>query len=55
MSKIEKLKAQIRVLTLKVKNNETKNIYALKGRLDKLKTQLQIEMDNFYWENFLSK
>jgi hypothetical protein len=55
MKKINKLKAQIRALTLKLKNGETKNLYALSGKIEQLKSQLKIEEDNYNWENFLSR
>lgn len=54
MKKINQLKAQIKVLTLKIKNNEAKNPYAISNKIAKLKSQLKIEEDNFNWENYLS-
>jgi hypothetical protein len=54
MKKIFKLKAQIKILNKKLDDNDTKNVYAIKNKIKELKKQLQIEMDNHYWENYLS-
>lgn len=55
MKEILKLKAQIRILNKKIQTNDAKNLYALKNKIKALKERLQIEMDNHYWENYLSK
>lgn len=54
MENIKKLKAQIRILNAKIQTGQTKNVYALQNKIKALKEKLQIEMDNHYWENFLS-
>jgi hypothetical protein len=55
MKNIKKLQNQIKALNKKIQLNQVKNIYAVRGKINKLKEQLQIEMDNHYWENFLSQ
>lgn len=55
MKKILKLKAQIKILNKKIENNNVKNIYAVKNKIRKLTEQLKIEMENYYWENYLSQ
>jgi len=54
MGKINKLKAQIKALNKRIQEGKVKNIYAVQCKLKNLKNSLQIEMDNHYWENFLS-
>lgn len=55
MGKINKLKAQIKALNTKIKNGNVKNIHAVQGKIKSLKNILQIEMDNYNWENYLSQ
>lgn len=54
MEKIKKLKAQIRILNAKIQKGQVKNIHAVQNKIAALKEQLTIEMDNHYWENYLS-
>ena len=54
MGNIKKLKAQIRILNAKIRKGQVKNIHAVQGKIKALKEMLEIEMDNHYWENFLS-
>ena len=53
MENIKKLKAQIRIFA-KIRKGQVKNIHAIQGKIKALKEMLEIEMDNHYWENFLS-
>lgn len=55
MKKIEKLKAQIKALNSRLKEGKVKNIYAIQNKIKTLKMQLNIELDNYAWENYLSK
>lgn len=55
MQKINKLKAQIKALNTKIKNGSVKNIYAIQNKIKTLKNSLQIELDNYNWENYLSQ
>ena len=54
MQKINKLKAQIKALNCRLLDGKAKNVYALRNKIEKLKSDLQVEMDNHYWENYLS-
>jgi len=54
MQKINKLKAQIKALNTRIKEGKVKNIYALQNKVKALKMTLQIELDNYNWENYLS-
>jgi len=54
MENIKKLKAKIRILNAKIRKGQVKNIKAVQVKLKALKELLEIEMDNHYWENFLS-
>jgi len=55
MKQILKLQSQIRILNNKVEDNSVKNIYAIKNKIKELKKKLQIEIDNYHWENYLSQ
>ena len=55
MDKIKKLQAQIRVLNLKLKADQENPNYPVRNKIKKLKELLQIELDNYHWENFLSQ
>jgi hypothetical protein len=55
MQKINKLKAQIKALNTKIQNGKVKNIYAVQGKIKLLKNSLQIEMELYNWENYLSQ
>jgi hypothetical protein len=55
MGKINKLKAQIKALNTKIKNGNVKNVYAVQNKVKTLKNILQIELDNYNWENYLSQ
>ena len=54
MQKIKKLKLQIKALNLRLKEGKATNVYALRNKIESLKKDLQAEMDNHYWENYLS-
>jgi hypothetical protein len=54
MQKINKLKAQIKALNTRIKEGKVKNIYAVKNKIKALKMALEIETDNYNWENYLS-
>ena len=54
MQKINKLKAQIKALNTRIKEGNVKNVYAVKNKIKTLKMTLEIEMDNYNWENYLS-
>ena len=54
MQNIKKLKSQIRALNLRLIEGKVKNVYAVNKKIENLKNDLKIEMDNHYWENYLS-
>ena len=54
MQKIKKLKSQIKALNSRLIEGKVTNVYALRNKIEALKNDLQIEMDNHYWENYLS-
>jgi hypothetical protein len=54
MQKIKKLKSQIKALNCRLVEGKVTNVYALRNKIEALKNDLQIEMDNHYWENYLS-
>lgn len=54
IQKINKLKAQIKALNSRLIQGKAKNVYALRNKIETLKNDLKIEMDNYYWENYLS-
>jgi hypothetical protein len=55
MKNIKKLQNQIKILNIKIQLGNAKNVYALMGKVKKLKEQLQVEIDLFNWENYLSQ
>ena len=55
MKNIKKIQSQIKVLNTKIHLGKVKNVYAVMEKIKKLKTQLQIEIDLYNWENYLSK
>ena len=55
MQTINKLKAQIKALNTLIKEGRVKNVYAVMEKIKKLKTQLQVEIHLYNWENYLSK
>lgn len=55
MKNINKLKNQIKALNKKLQLNQVKNPHSVMGKMIKLKEQLQIEIDNYNWENYLSQ
>ena len=55
MKNIKKLKNQIKILNTKIQLGKVKNVYAVMGKVKKLKEQLQAENDLFNWENYISK
>jgi len=48
------MKAQIRALNMKLKAGKVRNIYAVQTKINQLKETIQLEMDNYTWENYLS-
>ena len=54
MQKIKKLKLQIKALNCRLNEGKVTNVYALRNKIECLKKDLQAEMDNHYWENYLS-
>ena len=54
IQKIKKLKAQIKALNCRLVEGKVRNAYALRNKIESLKIDLQAEMDNHYWENYLS-
>jgi predicted RNase H-like nuclease (RuvC/YqgF family) len=54
-SKVNKLKSQIKALNNRLKEGKAKNIYSLQNKIKSLKMQLNIEMERYAWENYLSK
>jgi hypothetical protein len=54
IQKINKLKSQIKALNKRLIEGNVKNVYALRNKIENLKNDLKIEMDNHYWENYLS-
>jgi hypothetical protein len=55
MKNIKKLENQIKILNTKIELGKVKNVYAVMGKVAKLKQQLQVEIDLFNWENYLSR
>jgi predicted RNase H-like nuclease (RuvC/YqgF family) len=54
-NKVNKLKSQIKALNNRLKEGKSKNIYSLQNKIKSLKMQLNIEMERYAWENYLSK
>jgi hypothetical protein len=54
IQKIKKLKAQIKALNCRIIEGKATNVYAVRNKIESLKIDLQAEMDNHYWENYLS-
>lgn len=54
-NKINKLKSQIKALNNRLKEGKAKNIYSLQNKIKSLKIQLNIEIERYAWENYLSK
>ena len=54
MQKIKKLIAQIKALNCRLAEGKVSNVYPLRNKIESLKKDLQAEMDNHYWENYLS-
>lgn len=51
---INKIKSQIKALNNRLKDGKVKNIYAVQNKIKGLKEDLKTEMENHYWENYLS-
>ena len=51
---INKTKSQIKVLNSRLLEGKLKNKYAVQNKIKGLKEALKIEMENHYWENYLS-
>jgi Txe/YoeB family toxin of Txe-Axe toxin-antitoxin module len=54
IQKINKLKSQIKVLNSRLIEGKVRNVYAIKNKIETLKNDLKVEMENHYWENYLS-
>jgi hypothetical protein len=52
---VNKLKSQIKALNNRLEEGKAKNIYSLQNKIKSLKMQLNIEMERYAWENYLSK
>jgi hypothetical protein len=51
---INKLKAQIKALNSCLIEGNVKNKYAVQNKIKSLKLALKTEIENHYWENYLS-
>lgn len=51
---INKTKSQIKALNTRLKEGKVKNPYPVINKINGLKESLKIEMENHYWENYLS-
>jgi hypothetical protein len=51
---INKKKAQIKALNNRLIEGKVKNTYAIQNKIKSLKEAIKIEMENHYWENYLS-
>lgn len=51
---MNKIKSQINALNKRLKEGKVKNPYPVLNKIEALKVALKTEMDNHYWENYLS-
>lgn len=51
---INKIKSQIKALNYRLRDGKVKNVYPIQNKIANLKNDLKTEMDNHYWENYLS-
>jgi membrane protein insertase Oxa1/YidC/SpoIIIJ len=51
---MNKIKSQIKALNKLLKERKVKNPYPVLNKIEALKMALKTEMDNHYWENYLS-
>jgi hypothetical protein len=51
---MNKIKSQIKALNNRLKQGKVKNPYPVLNKIESLKEALKTEMDNHYWENYLS-
>jgi len=51
---INKTKSQIKALNNRLKDGKVKNPYPVLNKIEALKTALKTEIENHYWENYLS-
>ena len=51
---MNKIKSQIKALNKRLKEGKVKNPYPVINKINGLKQSLKIEMENHYWENYLS-
>jgi hypothetical protein len=51
---INKLQSQIKALNKQLREGRVKNPYPVRNKIEALKEALKTEMDNHYWENYLS-
>jgi hypothetical protein len=51
---MNKIKSQIMALNKLLKEGKVKNPYPVLNKIEALKMALKTEMDNHYWENYLS-
>ena len=54
MQTINKLKAQIKALNSQIKEGKAKNVYPIQNKIKSLKNRLEIEINLFNYENYLS-
>ena len=54
MEKVNKITMQIKALNKRIAEGKVKNVYAVKNKIKSLKNRLEIEMDLFNYENYLS-
>ena len=54
MENIKKLKAQIKELSAQIRKGQMGNNQDIQNKIKALKDELLIEMENHYWENYLS-
>lgn len=54
MQTINKIKSQIKALNTRLKQGKVKNPYPVINKIESLKQVLKTEMENHYWENYLS-
>jgi hypothetical protein len=51
---INKLQSQIKALNKQLREGKVKNPYPVLNKIEALKVALKTEIDNHYWENYLS-
>ena len=54
MQKIIKIQSQIKALNKRLEEGKVKNVFPVQNKIKSLKNRLEIEMDLFNYENYLS-